>query len=304
MTKFIKLVISKIRFEISLILARILINFKPKNRYMIIDSTEEVYFSFSACYMKDILSLAIYAICRGYKPLFKVKAVDGSYIHDTYFKQPYEDVTEKIHIKSPIKRGNIDITFMNMFRKDIRSIYSKVMNQCLQLNDETQNYFKADLQATIGTRKKVLGVLVRGTDYLRLKPAFHPVQPTIEDVISECKEIIEKYNYKYIYLATEEEKYQKLFEEVFPNMVLTNQRHYIGNQFWNSSSSHCYKVNLNIDNENYIKGIEYLSSLEILACCDSLIGGNCGGTMYAFLRNNDTYEFCKIFNLGLYPATK
>ena len=303
MINLLNLVFSKIRFEANLFVARILLNFQPKNRFMIIDSTEEVYFSFSACYMKDILSLAIYAICKGYKPLFKVKAVDGTYIHDTYFKQPYEDIAENKYEKSPIKRGNLDITFMNMYRKDIRSIYSKMMNNCFQLSDVTRQYIQKDYQNTIGSKEKVLGVLVRGTDYLRLKPAFHPVQPTIDEVISECKNIIEKYHYKYIYLATEEEDYQKLFEKVFPNMVLTNQRHYIGNQYWNSSSSHCYKVNLDIDNENYTKGLEYLSSLEILSRCDSLIGGNCGGTMYALLRNNDAYEYCNIFNLGLYPAS-
>lgn len=72
--------------------------------------------------------------------------------------------------------------------------------------------------------KKVLGVLVRGTDYVKIKPAGHPVQPNIDVMLSDVKEVFNEYDA--IYLATDEFAVVKKFEETFPGKILTNNRKY------------------------------------------------------------------------------
>lgn len=293
----------RIKFEYQLVRLKIKIDKEPKNGYMLINKTSEIYFTFSACYAKDVASLILYAIGEGYKPIININDVDGSALHDIYFEQPYCNHDNNHDIfECSLTRGNIDISFANMFRKDIARLYMKVYDRYLRINETTARYIKDDYASIINDNMKVLGVLVRGTDYLRLKPAFHPVQPAISDVINECRDVIKKYRYTHIYLATEEEKYEELFDQEFPNIILTNKRHYIGNKYWSDETSHCYKVSLDIENENKTKGLEYLSSLEILAKCNGLVAGNCGGSQYSYLRNNGKYEYCHIYDLGLYPS--
>ena len=53
------------------------------------------------------------------------------------------------------------------------------------------------------------------------------------------------------------------------------------------------------DNDNYIRGLRYLSSLVILSRCDALLAGNCGGTLFSLFYNNRKYERFKIYDLGL-----
>ena len=199
-------------------------------------------------------------------------------------------------------RDPVHASFSNIFRRDVRKFFGKAFEQYLILNEKTREYVNDDYRNIIKPGMKVLGVLCRGTDYLRLKPPYHPIQPEIEDVLSEVGSALNKYDYTHIYVATEDENYVEIFEKEFPNKILVNKRHFIGDLFTvNSQLTHVHQVRIGVENETYIKGIEYLSSLEILAKCDGLIAGNCGGSIYSLLRNNSKYEYWKIFNLGLYP---
>ena len=58
----------------------------------------------------------------------------------------------------------------------------------------------------------VLGVFLRGTDYVRMKPKGHPIQPSIEQVIEKIDEFLGRHNdIKKIFVVTEDDAYfQKL----------------------------------------------------------------------------------------------
>ena len=53
--------------------------------------------------------------------------------------------------------------------------------------------------------KNILGVKIRGTDYLSVKPKNHSKQPKVEQVILDVKHMDEQYNYDFIFFATEDE---------------------------------------------------------------------------------------------------
>ena len=151
-------------------------------------------------------------------------------------------------------------------------------------------------------KRKVLGVICRGTDYLALKPSGHPVQPEIKDVIAYCKKYMEKNKYDAIYLATEERKTRDLFKKEFPGKILENKRRYYDDIYDKDSSiSYIKDVHFERENDNYWSGLEYLSSIILLSRCDALVGGNCGGTLGAIFFNDEKYEFTHVFDLGLYP---
>ena len=59
--------------------------------------------------------------------------------------------------------------------------------------------------------KNGLGVLLRGTDYVAMKPYNHPIPPKIEDVIKDVKLLDNKNKYNWIFLATEDNIIRDVF---------------------------------------------------------------------------------------------
>lgn len=143
--------------------------------------------------------------------------------------------------------------------------------------------------------------MCRGTDYTVKKPSGHPVQPTPEYLINYIGEKLSVLQIDFIYLATEEKRILDLFEDSFPGRIITNNRTYYDDKYYSAKEAKCIgEISFERDNDNYWKGIEYLSSIYILSKCASLIGGNCGASQGAIYLNNLKYEFCDIINLGLY----
>lgn len=60
-------------------------------------------------------------------------------------------------------------------------------------------------------------------------------------------------------------------------------------------------VHFERENDRYLSGLEYLSSIILLSRCSALVGGNCGGTLGALFFNDEQYQFVHVFDLGLYP---
>jgi hypothetical protein len=52
-------------------------------------------------------------------------------------------------------------------------------------------------------------------------------------------------------------------------------------------------------NDNYHKGLEYLTTIYMLSKCNALIAGQCGGTTGAVLLSKN-HEFSYLWDLGYY----
>lgn len=129
------------------------------------------------------------------------------------------------------------------------------------------------------------------------------MQPSIDEVVSLCRDKMTEYGFKRIYLATEEKDFFSRFESEFPGKVITNQRQYF-DSFYNLDNSkkqaRISQVHFARDNDSYLKSLEYLSSLNILSKCAGLIAGSTGGSRFALIMNNNQYEYAHLFNKGLY----
>ena len=55
-------------------------------------------------------------------------------------------------------------------------------------------------------------------------------------------------------------------------------------------------------NSAYLWGENYWVAINVLAKCDALVGGRCGGTIYANTINEGKYEEVFIFDLGKYKC--
>ena len=141
----------------------------------------------------------------------------------------------------------------------------------------------------------ILGVLIRGTDYISKKPSLHPIQPKVDIVISDVKQMDIKNNYDYIFFTTEDEKIRKKFIKEFSNKV---------------KELHAFKLNYNYSSNNFLNFNEkiygniqfnkqYLVNIIILSKCLDLVTSRCSGASGILVLTNG-FRFMKVYDLGIY----
>lgn len=274
-------------------------------KIMRIENGEFTYEYFNFCYLHNILSLMLYAAYHHAYPQIYINETKHDLIHwEWYFHQPFEKQLSEQTLPAkicPIKFSSFQPHFKDVYQAEHIRLWGKMYKIFVHLNDQTRAYVENEYQTIFKDKSRVLGVLCRGTDYLRLRPAGHPVQPDINDVITLCRKKISEDSYEAIYLATEEKQIRDKFADAFPNMVLENKRTYYDNIYYKNNIQYIKDVHFERENNNYWRGLEYLSSIILLSRCTSLIGGNCGGTLAALFLNDGNYQYTHIFDLGLYP---
>lgn len=275
------------------------------SKIMLIDKGQTIYPYFSALFAQNMLSSSLWCLAHGYLPYINLKQRDKRYANfDSYFEQPFvkENTELKITKRCPLSRIYVSYNFEVAYNLEKLKLWSKAVSDFFILNEKTKNYIDDEYNTLFPKGHKILGVLMRGTDYVKLKPKKHFVQPTIEQVIEEIQNAQKKFAYEYIYVATEEEGYVSRLKECFgEDKILVNKRKYYGDLYREKDATWIMEVAYDErENDIYLKGLEYLSSLYLLSRCDSLIAGNCGGSLFALLLNNLKYKYVKMFNLGYY----
>jgi len=260
---------------------------------------------FNVACLTNTLSLILYSLSNGYIPVIEInKGEDNFFQWNWFFRQPYEIICpEGIELFSTIECDVDRIpytggweTYLDRNNVDYE-IWHFLFKTFVSLNDNTAAYVAKEERTLRIDYEKTLGVLVRGTDYVSLKPCGHPVQPELDKIIAAVEDRISKKDVK-VYLATEEERIWKAFQDrLGENRILVNSRTYYDSLY--KDGMLIGEVHFDRDKDNYWKSIEYLSSLIILSRCHSLIAGNCGGTKFAMLLS-DSYIHPFVFKNGYY----
>lgn len=130
---------------------------------------------------------------------------------ELFFNQPYGYKLKNIkkyakYIKYincyPKERPDTSNIFRNnsilKFWHNIALKFTPIKNEIINEANRIKKYmFKGS--------SNILGILLRGTDYITRKPKYHPVQPNPEIVIKDTKLFDEQYNYDYIFITTEDD---------------------------------------------------------------------------------------------------
>lgn len=171
----------------------------------------------------------------------------------------------------------------------ISNAYIPIKNEILiEANNITNRLFKKS--------KNVLGIFIRGTDYITLKPKGHPIQPTPQTVINDIKEYNKKNNYDYYFISTEDDNIREIFIKEFENKL--KYLIYKKNINYNFRSK-----NYLLYNENILGNLEYskiyLLNMIILANCIDIISSRTSGAIGIFIFKNG-FRYSKVYNLGYY----
>lgn len=192
------------------------------------------------------------------------------------------------------KRPNLTMDFMTN-EKNIE-YWNVICKKYIRLNAETQRHVTKFLDEYLPSeiRDETVGVLCRGTDYTNLRPYGHPVQPDINDVIDKIQEYLDKYNCKYVFVATEDEELCEKLNNVFGDRaIIPNVSRY-------KNTNNAYLKEIQEEQGNVIMNTrDYLASIVALSKCKILVSGRTSGSIGALVLA-EGYQDVFIWNLGKY----
>lgn len=236
---------------------------------------------------------------------YKTQYYDGiGNVWDYFFTQPSSlSIDEVYNSKRVIVSGatwykTVDET---LFRGEVFND-SKLSEKCFSViwnnidySDEVKNIVEKENKVI--QAEKCIGVYLRGTDYIQLKPTGEYVQPDIESVIQKVDEFIHRYGNLKIFLVTEDYKYYHSMKQKYKDEIKIVSydkfiQNYDGKNFLSKS---------NVLEENPKKrGMDYLVKIVLLSKCKYLVSSITMGSIAAYSLNGGVYEDSYIFNLGFY----
>ena len=147
--------------------------------------------------------------------------------------------------------------------------------------------------------KKVLGVHVRGTDYA-LNWMNHPNMVTVDEFIQAIDEIMETYDYEYIFLATDDKRRVDSLSQKYGSKLICYKDVFRGDR------DLCVALEKNDRPlHHYLCGLEVIRDMYTLARCDSLV---CGLSQISILpqticiAENRSYRYLKVLDKGIYQG--
>lgn len=144
---------------------------------------------------------------------------------------------------------------------------------------------------------RVLGVLLRGTDYVVRKLPGHPIPPSIELALSTVTKKLQEWNCNKIFLATEDKSIVERFKENFGEQCAILDRVYVD---YNPETDKSVAMSrIDRENDQFIQGKDYLTQMMLLTMCKSFVAARCGGTTSVAIMG-ENFEHTYFFNLGRY----
>lgn len=165
----------------------------------------------------------------------------------------------------------------------------------LKVKDNLLREIYAVREKLFAPNERVLGVLLRGTDYVDKKPYGHPIPPPIEFAISMILLKLEEWHCNKIFLATEDKNILQIFKQVFGNSCVTFDREYVDYKVGQAISL----VRIERPNDYFIQGKDYLTQMVLASTCNSFISARCSGAVGVMMMA-DSFEHTYFFNLGRY----
>jgi hypothetical protein len=219
-----------------------------------------------------------------------------------YFNQPfgykYSDIKKKAkNIKYFDCKSNIIRPTKTIFiNKQSMNYWHIMANQYIPIKNEIIIESKKIIKKLFNGSRNILGILLRGTDYVARKPRYHSIPPKAEDAIKDVKLLDKKNKYDWIFLATEDNIIrQKFINSIGSKVILfLNKKKILYNYATKKLLAYC------IDSKSIIKFNEiYLLNIIILSNCLDLLAANTSGTIGIFVLTKGFRNY-KVYNLGNY----
>lgn len=266
-------------------------------------------------YYKVFLSCIQKYIIKGFIPILEVETyptVFNGYKANSstgnsweyFFEQPfgytYENVIKKgKNIKYiNCKRDSVTPQYTNFYKSKIAIEYwHNIALKFIPIKYKIIKETNKIINQLFNGSKNILGILIRGTDYIAKKPSHHPIPPDPGRVINDIKKLDKKYGYKWIFITTEDNIIREKFINEFKNKL--KYINYKNNFKYDFKSKKYLSYNDNIKgNLDFFK--IYLINILVLSKCIDIITSRTNGAVAAFILT-EGFRNKIIYDLGLYP---
>lgn len=221
---------------------------------------------------------------------------------EEFFNQPYKYTLENVKKNAKnieyreCKDGYKSPNF-NVFNNSVlKNFWYNLAQKYIPIKDEiileANKYFKLLFKK----KKNILGVLIRGTDYIANRPRYHQIQPSPEMVFKDIEKMNQKNKYDWIFITTEDDLIREKFIKIYGKKLK-----YIRSKIninYNYKKKQLLAFNKNINgNLPYMK--IYLINILILSKCLDLIASRTAGSMVAFILSKG-FRNKIVYDLGIY----
>ena len=175
-----------------------------------------------------------------------------------------------------------------------------LVRKYIHINSDIKKFVELEKSKIQFSPDTTLGLYLRGTDYIKLKPAGHPVQPSAEQAIEVADQFLEKYHLSKVFLVTEDQEMYAAVKKHFAEKLTTVSfdsfiSGYNGKDFLSNNDDDINQLAAS----QYERGLKYLCKEILLSECKYFVGGNTSGSWAAHTLSNG-YVDEYIFDLGKY----
>lgn len=128
--------------------------------------------------------------------------------------------------------------------------------------------------------KKTLGVLVRGTDYVSIRPMGHFAQPSVEELTEQIEAFVKKYDLDNVFLVTEDIRIEEeIRKRVSVRVSAISQPEYASYDYQKGG----YLFEYIQQEDLYASTMKYAVKCVGLSQCDYLVSAVASGSMFSTL---------------------
>lgn len=189
-----------------------------------------------------------------------------------------------------------------VYDENILREHRELSRKYIRIRQNILDVCQAKYQEFDMERKKILGVICRGTDFIGTKPQGHSIVPTARQTI----DIIEKKEKEWgafdaLFLATEDKGIFNEMRNYYGERLLSYQKIRLDNTGENFLCKKIEEISLQNRNELFKKKLmtEYLISVWLLSKCNSLVAPIIGSTL-GVLCIGEGFEHKYFIQMGNY----
>ena len=176
------------------------------------------------------------------------------------------------------------------------NLYKKIFQEHLNFNNETISHLESIKKSIFKNKKNILGISIRGTDYIKNKYPGHYIPPNIEEFCLKVDEFLGEFNPDLIFASTEDSNYLDHLKKRYKDKLV-----YLEKERYSLDDIPMFEIQ---QNKKYLNGLNYLTEIWLLSQSNHIIGSPNGGFNAAYIIKKSNFENQYIFNLGKYPNTK
>ncbi|NBH84990.1 hypothetical protein D7X88_17160 [bacterium C-53] len=244
---------------------------------------------------------------KGYIPVIDMQNYRNQYLEEDkigienaweyYFNPVSEYRLEDVYKSANVILGYDDPCYKTEYEKKYNiARMSELYQRYIKYRPDVYSVVQREYVKLIDTSRKTLGILYRGSDMSALKLKNHPVQPTIDEMIYLTHKYMEEWHCERIFLSTEDGRAADRMKAEFGAMLsCTNQR-----RFKDTGTEWLADIRFQRQDDKYLRGLEYLVTIELLSKCDCFLAGICAGSVCAQIMNNGKYQHMRMVDKGEY----